>query len=289
MNTAKIAFYDTEEALADQLQALCDVDDILRFRWLGQAGFIFLYKDFRLMIDPYLSDFLAEKYAGEEFAHIRMMSPPIRPKQVKKLDFLLCSHAHSDHLDPLTVSEVMESSPECRIVAPAAETEKIRTLGLDSARVIPTNEGDCIDLGEDISIAVVASAHEQIKTNQAGQHFFLGYILRFGQLTIYHTGDGIPYKGLEEKLAGKSIDLAMMPVNGRDEYRTSRNIIGNFTFDEAFDLCRRLNIPLMMCHHFGMFDFNTIDPDVLRRRINELGVSKSVFVPQINRCYLLSK
>lgn len=288
MIMAKIAFYETHEPIANQLRQFSAPDDIVRFWWLGQAGFIFLYKNFRLMIDPYLSDFLAGKYAGKEFAHVRMMPPPIRPSEVKNLDWLLCSHAHSDHMDPKTVSEVMQNNPECRIVAPAAEMGKIRAIGLDLDRAIPADEGDCVDLAEDVSVSVIASAHEQIKTNEAGQHYFLGYTLRFGRFTVYHAGDCAPYTGLEDKLRDKNIDLAMMPVNGRDEYRTSRNIIGNFTLDESVALCRRLNIPLMMCHHFGMFDFNTVDPEVLRGRIDELGADESVFVPQIHRCYSLS-
>ena len=149
--------------------------------------------------------------------------------------------------------------------------------------------GDKIDLAEDVSVSVIASAHERIKTNEAGQHHFLGYTLRFGRFTVYHAGDCAPYAGLEEKLRDTNIDLAMMPVNGRDEYRTSRGIVGNFTFDESFELCRHLNIPLMMCHHFGMFDFNTVDPDVLTGRIDELGAGESVFVPQASRCYSLSE
>lgn len=289
MIMARIALYDIDETLADRLLQAPTTDKIVRFQWLGQAGFVLLYKNLRMMIDPYLSDFLARKYAGKELAHTRMVRPPITPGQVKNLDLLLCSHAHGDHLDPWTVSEVMQSSPECKIIAPAAEMDKIGAIGIDLERVIPANEGDSIDLGEDVGVSVIASAHEQIKTDRAGRHFFLGYILNFGPLRIYHAGDCVPYEGLEEKLAGKDIDLAMMPVNGRDEYRTSRNIIGNFTFDEAFELCRRCNIPLMMCHHFGMFDFNTVDPDVLRRRIDELDASRSVFVPRIDRFYSLSK
>lgn len=285
----EIAVENTHETIIDQLQNLSVSDEKMHFWWLGQAGFAFFCKGRRLMIDPYLSDFLAEKYAGKEFDHVRMMPPPIQPELVKNLDWLFCTHAHSDHMDPQTLPLLMQANPQCRIIAPAAEMDRIRAIGLDLDRTILVNEGDTIDLAEDISVSVIASAHEQIRTNQAGQHHFLGYILRLGRFTVYHSGDCIPYPGLAERFRDKSIDLALMPVNGRDHYRTSRGIIGNFTFDESFDLCRRLNIPLMMCHHFGMFSFNTIDPEVLRARISQLGAGKTVFIPQPNERYSLSK
>lgn len=285
----KIIAEDTRETIVNQLQALPFSGDKVRFWWLGQAGFIFCHKGRSLMVDPYLSDHLAKKYAGKEFDHVRMMPAPIQPQEVRNLNWILCTHGHSDHVDPEALPVIMRNNPECKIVAPAAENDKIRAIGLDLDRVIPANEGDTIDLAEDIGVAVIASAHEQIKTNEAGQHYFLGYIIRFGHFTIYHSGDGVPYTGLAEKLKDKKIDLSLMPVNGRDQYRTARNVVGNFTFDESFELCRRSNIPLMMCHHFGMFSFNTIDPEALRNQIEQLEASDRVFIPQSSVCYSLSR
>ena len=285
----QITVENAYETLAEELKNLSVRDERLRFWWLGQAGFIFFYKGRTLMIDPYLSDSLAEKYAGKEFDHVRMMPAPIQPRQAKNLNWLLCTHAHSDHMDPHSLPLLLRNNPECRIIAPAAEAERIQAIGLDTERVIPANDGDTIDLAEDISVCAVASAHEQIKTNRAGQHHFLGYIIRLGRFTVYHSGDCVPYPGLTDKLRDKNIDLALMPVNGRDDYRTSRGIIGNFTLGESLDLCRELDIPLMMCHHFGMFSFNTVDPDVLRARISQLEAGKMVLVPQPNERYSLSE
>jgi len=45
--------------------------------WLGQAGFVFQAGGRRLLIDPYLSDTLADKYRGSATPHERMASPPI--------------------------------------------------------------------------------------------------------------------------------------------------------------------------------------------------------------------
>ena len=72
----------------------------LQLHWLGQAGFVIAWDDRRLMIDPYLSDALALKYAGTRFPHQRMMPPPVTAEQIDCLDLVLCTHAHSDHMDP---------------------------------------------------------------------------------------------------------------------------------------------------------------------------------------------
>jgi hypothetical protein len=49
-----------------------------------------------------------------------------------------------------------------------------------------------------------------------------------------------------------------LPVNGRDNFRKSQGIPGNFTLDEAVRLCVEAEIPAMIAHHYGMFEFNTV-------------------------------
>ena len=49
----------------------------LRARWLGQAGFLLSVDSDHLLVDPYLSDSLARKYAGTVFPHIRLRPVPV--------------------------------------------------------------------------------------------------------------------------------------------------------------------------------------------------------------------
>ena len=99
---------------------LCPGPEI-SFCWLGQAGFLFRCGAGAFMVDPYLSDFLAKKYAHAELKHVRLMPPPIQPQDVTNLDWLLCTHRHSDHMDPETLPAIMQNNPRCKVIAPAAE------------------------------------------------------------------------------------------------------------------------------------------------------------------------
>src|SRR6266403_1869251 len=72
----------------------------LGLAWLGQAGFALQYGSQRLLIDPYLSDWLAHEHAGSDFPHTRLMPPPLPAEDFDGLDLVLCSHRHGDHMDP---------------------------------------------------------------------------------------------------------------------------------------------------------------------------------------------
>src|SRR2546430_8670065 len=79
----------------------------LEFYWLGQSGFLFRAPGLSWVIDPYLSDALAEKYRNHLFSHERMMPIPITASELPELDYVFATHIHGDHLDvptPVSIS-----------------------------------------------------------------------------------------------------------------------------------------------------------------------------------------
>ncbi len=242
-----------------------DVEGIVIW-WLGQAGFALYSGGIRILIDPYLSDSLAVKYKDKEFKHIRMTPAPFQPEEISSLDAVLCTHAHSDHMDPGTVPVISKNNPDCRIVIPRAENAKAKDIGIPEGRIIGLNAGEEIEIGN-IKIEAIPSSHEVSKLNGAGEYHHLGYIVKAGGLKIYHSGDCVPFPGLAEILRPMKIDVALLPVNGRDEYRSSQGILGNFSYNEAVALCIKAGIQLMIAHHWGMFSFNTVPQNELKRMI----------------------
>ena len=94
---------------------------------------------------------------------------------------------------------------------------------------------------------------------------------------------------MEKNLRDLKPDIALLPVNGRDQYRRSHNVPGNFHFEEALQLCLDCDIPYLIPHHYGMFDFNTIDPLELRAKTEKLPGPVCVNLPEINIAYCLSR
>lgn len=98
--------------------------------WLGQAGFVFQAGGRRLLIDPYLSDTLADKYRGSATPHERMASPPIGLHGLGKVDLILATHHHTDHMDPGTLSPLAQAQPSLRFVVPrASRVEALNRIG----------------------------------------------------------------------------------------------------------------------------------------------------------------
>ena len=237
----------------------------LRIYWLGQAGFLIDSPGIRLVIDPYLSDSLAEKYRGKRFAHTRMMAPPLAAAQLRDVDWVLSTHSHTDHLDPGTLPPLAHSNPACRFLVPRSAESAALQRGVPAERLVLCNSGDSVTLSGAAEAAAAArvvvtpAAHEERQLDDWGNDLFLGYLIDLNGVTVYHSGDTVPFGGLRTALAGRAVDIALLPVNGRDEQRKANGVPGNMTLDEAIELADELGVTALIGHHFDMFDFNTID------------------------------
>lgn len=259
----------------------------IKLWWLGQAGFLMKTPGLSIVIDPYLSDSLARKYAGTKFPHSRMMSPPVSASALCDVDAVFCSHRHTDHMDADTLLAIATASPTCRFIVPAAEKERALSLGIDARRLQAIDAGARVELCGDATVHAVPSAHEDLKVNENGQHHYLGFIVACQGRRIYHSGDCVPYPGLTEIIRRYRPDLALLPVNGRDEARRDNGVPGNFTLSEAITLAESADIPEMIGHHFGMFDFNTIDPILAEHQIASRQSSVKVHLAKIEASYWL--
>lgn len=277
----------SQKRLKESLDFVNDTDQVTLV-WLGQAGFAFRYGNHVVLIDPYLSDYLAKKYKNTEFSYRRLMPPPVRPEELRNLDLVLCTHRHSDHMDPETLAVLVKYNPSCLFIVPRAEHDWAVHIGLPQNRIRTMNAGEVFPFDVDLRIEAVASAHEELKVNEKGEHHFLGYVLQLGKIKIYHSGDCVPYPGSDDRLKKCGIDVALLPINGRDEYRRVRKIPGNFNFSEAVELCRKCNIPVMIAHHFGMFDLNTVDVKEIKEMITNLQDGPECILPRTDLAFLMS-
>ena len=231
-------------------------------RWLGQAGFLIEGGGVRVVVDPYLSNSLEAKYRGSGIPHERMFPAPVSPAALGYVDLVLCTHAHTDHMDPDTLRPLARRLAGLRVVVPAASLSIAESrTGITAPRLIGVDAGETHSLCDDrLKLHVFRAAHETLDCDAQGRHHFLGFGLDIGGRRIFHSGDTIPYLGQREEITAFMPDLALLPVNGRHDALRKCGIAGNLTLEEAVALTGDCGIPAMVPHHYGMFAFNTVDP-----------------------------
>ena len=230
--------------------------------WLGQSGFLLMWRGEGLVIDPYLSDSLTRKYAATDKPHVRMSERVIDPGLLSGIVAASSSHNHTDHLDAETLNPMRAANPGMRLVIPEANRAFVaERLGCESGWPVGLVDGQTAKVGPFL-FRGVASAHEHPDPS------FLGYILEFGCHRIYHPGDCVLYDGLVEKLKPCPADIALLPINGS---LAERKVAGNMWGREAAWLAKQTGVVLAVPMHYHLFEFNTVEPDEFAQECRKLG------------------
>lgn len=230
--------------------------------WLGQSGFLLMWQGAGLAIDPYLSDSLTHKYAQTDKPHARISERVVDPARLTAIVAASSSHSHTDHLDAETLNPLRAANPFMRLVIPGANRAFVaERLACDAAWPIGLAEGESAQVGS-FRFTAVASAHEHLDPS------FLGYVIEFGGIRVYHPGDCVLYEGLAGRLKPFAVDVALLPVNGS---LPERRVAGNFWGREAAWLAREIGAKLAVPMHYHLFEFNTVEPDEFARECERLG------------------
>jgi L-ascorbate metabolism protein UlaG (beta-lactamase superfamily) len=118
------------------------------------------------------------------------------------------------------------------------------------------------------ALIAIPSAHESLEQDESGEHRFIGLLIKIGKWTIYHSGDCVPHAGLGERLNHSNINIALLPINGRDP---GRGVAGNFTAEEAAQLGKQIHAELVIPCHYDMFEFNTVSPETFAKAAKSMG------------------
>lgn len=256
------------DALLADIRDARERPDELHLWWLGQSGFLVASQGRHLLLDPYLSDSLTRKYAGTDNPHVRMTELAIEPRRLDFIDVVTSSHNHTDHLDADTLIPLLEVNPHLALVVPAAnQTFAAERLRVPAERLTPIHDRQSIVVAG-WTIHALPSAHEQVERDEHGRCRFLGYIVRCGPWTIYHSGDTVVYDGLVERLRERSIDVALLPINGR---RPERRVAGNLQGPEAAAVAKSIGAGCVVPCHYEMFEFNTATPAEFVAECERLG------------------
>jgi L-ascorbate metabolism protein UlaG (beta-lactamase superfamily) len=89
---------------------------------------------------------------------------------------------------------------------------------------------------------------------------FVGFVVDVGGVRVYHAGDSEIYPGMVERLAPLQIDVALLPINGRDWFRERHGIIGNMDEREAAYLANAIGARVVIPMHYDMFAGNPGSP-----------------------------
>lgn len=224
---------------------------------LGQAGFVLKGGNTIAYIDPYLSNSV-EALGGPP----RRFPIPVDPSLVTHAAIVLATHEHLDHTDAPTIGPLMAASPAAILVASPQGRQIALDADVAGERIITPRLGERMELAG-LAFTATPAAHYEYEVDDQGRARWMGFIIECNGVTIYHSGDTILFAELLAALRGTPIDIAILPINGRDHYRERDGIIGNLWPGEAVELAKELDARILIGIHNDLFAGNRVNPGML--------------------------
>lgn len=256
--------------------------------YLGQETILIKTAGRYIIFDPYLDDYVDRNFSTETVVWKRNYPSPIAPAELDFIDYVFCSHAHGDHTDPETLTAIAAASPNAKFIGGKAVCSVYAcACGLPGERIICAKADKSISLCSDLTATAIPAAHEALHPDGDGSYAELGFIVEADGMKFYHAGDCCPYDGLIERITG--VDAAFLPINGRDYFRLSNDIIGNFDCTEAILLAKQAGISLLVPLHFDLYDINCVNPAYFVDCIRKLSPAQRFHIFAPGEKYIFEK
>jgi L-ascorbate metabolism protein UlaG (beta-lactamase superfamily) len=197
--------------------------------WLGHSLVVVELDGQRVATDPVLRRRVAHLSQARE----------VTVNELGRLDAVLISHVHYDHLDLGSLRRLDRSIP---LVVPLGAARVVRRCAFADVReVVP---GDVVEVG-DLRIDVVEAAHGTVRRVFGGNVPALGFVLR-GSRSVYLAGDTDLFDGMA---ALPPLDVALLPVAGWGSKLGPGHLDPRRAAEALLLLRPRLAVPV----HFGTF------------------------------------
>jgi L-ascorbate metabolism protein UlaG (beta-lactamase superfamily) len=238
---------------------------LLGLTYLGQAGFWVKNGSTQFLIDPYLSNYVVDGGIGAAELFSREFPAPFSVEEFKEVEVVFVTHDHGDHCDPDTLLPLLRLNPRLTIVCSQPAADHLMGLGVSLSNIVVPEIGyEAAVCGLDYY--AVPAAHYEFEQNvKTGAYSYLGFVIKVGETWLYHSGDTILYDGMVDqvlKFADK-IDIACLPVNGRDGWRERMGMTGNLDGAEALELTLRLKADVLIPIHNDLFAVNHVNMAIL--------------------------
>ncbi len=242
--------------------------------WLGHSTVLCGQDGLTYITDPIFSDHAGPmRYMGPR----RYTPPPLKPKALPKIDFVLISHNHYDHLDLASVWAIHKKDKPVFVV-PEGLGRWFRLRGMRKVVELPWWEE--LRIGG-VTITSVPSQHYSFRAPwDKNKTHWCGWVVK-GERTFYYPGDtgyGDFFKNIGEKLG--PMDLVAMPIGA---YAPRAIIKANhINPEEALDAFVDVGGRKLLAVHWGTFDLTEEPYDEPPKRLSAEAVRRNLGGGTIN-------
>ena len=207
--------------------------------WIGHATVLLRIGQKTILTDPVFSSRIGVGLGLMTGGPRRFIAPALTLRELPKIDLVLISHAHFDHLDRPSLVRLPKRTP---IVTAHHTRDLIDDLGFN--HVIELQWGQRTRIGP-LSVTACEVNHWGARTFYDRHRGFNGYVLEAANGRVLYGGDTAYHDRFRS--LGK-VDLAVMGIGAYDPY-----IAAHATPEQAWKMADHVRADFLMPMHHSTF------------------------------------
>lgn len=236
----------TEPIKVQKLNNELDESEGLKVVWFGHSTLLLQLDDKKILLDPMLSKvpspvpFIGGKRFSEEL--------PIDIDNFPKLDAIVISHDHYDHLDYETVKKLKDRTE--KFYAPLGVAAHLKRWGVEDSKIVELNWWESSKF-DNISFTATPSQHFSGRglTNR-NSTLWCSWVIKSDKYNLFFSGDSGYHKEFKE--IGEKygpFDLTLMECGQYNEAWSQIHMMPEETVQAHIDVKGKILMPI----HWGAF------------------------------------
>ncbi|WP_299441541.1 MBL fold metallo-hydrolase [uncultured Phycicoccus sp.] len=185
----------------------------LHVTWFGHASCLVEIDGVRLLLDPVWSERCSpSQHVGPR----RLHATPVSLERLGRVDAVVISHDHYDHLDMATIQTLADTT-DAVFVVPLGVGAHLDVWGVPSRRVVERDWGESHDVGP-VRVTAVEAQHFSGRGLRRDGTLWASWVLASPGGTVFFSGDTGYFDGYAQIAADHGpFDVSLMAVGAYDQ------------------------------------------------------------------------
>jgi L-ascorbate metabolism protein UlaG (beta-lactamase superfamily) len=223
----------------------------IKFIWFGHSTLLVNINNTIILIDPVFSN----TASPVSFLVKRFQPPVLKLRDLPKIDYVLISHDHYDHLDMDTI--VFFKEKNVKFITPLGVTSHLKSWGINESKLFETDWWGGFDF-EGITFICTPAQHfsGRLGTIKASKTLWASWVVKTESNSFYFNGDSgydIHYKRIGDEYG--PFDLAFIDSGQYNERWREVHNMPEEAAQAVLDLKGKAMVPI----HWGMFSLSLHD------------------------------
>lgn len=223
--------------------------------WIGHSSFLIQIENINVLTDPI--------FTSPSKLFPRILKPGIELGNLPKVDYILISHNHWDHMSRACLVAIKEKFPEVKFLVPRGDGYWLEKWGINNFCEFDWWQG--LSVGNASFTFLPAHHWSQRSVFDQNKSLWGSWMVEGQSKKIYFAGDtayGDHFKDIQKTFS--HVDLALMPVGPCEPHRWMCK--SHINAEDACKAFLELNAKHFVPMHWGTFHFGTdnFDTPIIR-------------------------